>query len=236
MACRVPPELDESQLIAAVEGDATAEVRAHLEQCPHCRARADELARLYAGLRAQLHRLDCPPADELSEFGFGLLPADRQATLQAHLDHCPRCRQELAQLSTYLDSLAADLELSLAERVKVLVARLVRGSEGPILGMAPAGVRGDNDGALIYEAGAVQIAIEMLPAADQPGRTELLGLVSGGDAAGLIVALLEGGRQIASAEVDPIGNFVLPGLAAGVYELSLRGPGLEIQIPELTIS
>jgi anti-sigma factor RsiW len=235
MTCAAPPELDESQLIAAVEGEPTAAVREHLALCPHCRARAEDLARLYAGLRARLYRLDCPPAEDLGELQLGVLAAERRATLQTHLSHCPHCRRELQQLDGYLDSLAAELELSVAERVRVLVARLVRGGGGPILGIAPAGVRGAGDGALIYEAGATQLALEILPAPGRPGHSELFGLVSGWEGAGLIVTLLCDGQPVATAEVDPIGNFVLGDLAPGTYELNLRGPGLEVQLPDLRV-
>jgi hypothetical protein len=118
----------------------------------------------------------------------------------------------------------------------VLVARLVRGGGGPILGIAPAGVRGAGDGALIYEAGEAQLALEILPAPGRPGHSELFGLVSGWEGAGLIVVtLLRDGRPGATAEVDLIGNFVLGDLAPGTYELNLRGPGLEVQLPDLRV-
>jgi len=237
MTCIAPPELNEGQLIAAVEGEPPAQVRDHLERCPTCRARAEDLARLYAGLHARLHRLDCPPADALGEFQLGLLTADQRAMIDAHLSHCPRCRGERAQLDGYLDSLAGDLELNIAERVKVLIARLVRGGgDGPILGLAPAGVRGGDGGTLLYEAGPLQIALEILPAPGSPGRSELLGLISGGDSEGLTTLLHADGRQVAAADVDPAGNFVLSDLAPGTYTLTLRGPGLEVQVPELRVT
>jgi hypothetical protein len=236
MTCVAPPELEEGQLIASVEGDASASVSAHLALCPSCRARAEALADLYGGLRLRLYRLDCPPADELSEFRLGMLDGALQARVASHIGHCPHCRRELAQLDDYLDSLAAELEPSLAERVKVLIARLVRGGGGPILGLAPAGVRGDDDRSLIYEAGDLQLALEILPSAERPGSSELFGLISGGDTAGMRVELRRDGLLASTAEVDPAGNVVITDLPPGSYELTLRGPGLEVQVRDLRIS
>jgi len=42
---------------------------------------------------------------------------------------------------------------------------------------------------------------------------------------------LKGLEQAASAAVDELGNFILPGVIPGEYDLILSGPGLKIQIP-----
>jgi hypothetical protein len=235
MICVAPPELDESQLIAFVDGEAAASVREHLAQCLLCRGRAEDLARVSAGLLARLYRLDCPPVEDLGDLRLGALADDRRATIETHIVHCPHCRRELAQLDSYLDSLSAELEPGIADRVRVLIARLVRGGGGPILGLAPAGVRGDGDDSLIYEAGEIQLALEILPSADSPGRSDLLGLVSGGDMASMTILLARDGQRIITADVDLAGNFVLSDLDAGIYELILRGPSLEVQVPNLRV-
>jgi hypothetical protein len=235
MICTTPPELNESQMIAFVDGDAATNVREHLAQCPFCMDRAQDLARLSAGLRARLYRLDCPTTEDLGDLRLSAIATEQRAALESHLEHCPHCRHELAQLDNYLDSLSAELEPGIADRVRVLIARLVRGGGGPILGLAPVGVRGDGDDSLIYEAGKTQLAIEILPSAGSPGRSDLLGLVSGGDMTSMTILLLRAGQVIAAADVDSAGNFVLSDLDAGAYELTLRGPSLEVQVTDLRI-
>jgi hypothetical protein len=235
MICAAPPELDESQLITFVDGEANEQVREHVAQCPLCRGRAEDLARVYAGLRTRLYRLDCPPAADLGDLKLSTLADDRRAALESHIAHCPHCRRELAQLDSYLDSLSAELEPGIADRVRVLIARLVRGGGGPILGLAPVGVRGDGDESLIYEAGECQLALEILPASGSPGRSDLLGLVSGGDISSMTILLLRDGRLLVAADVDAAGNFVLSDLESGTYELTLRGPSLEVQVPDLRV-
>src|SRR5690606_12728269 len=131
MSCVLPPELEDRDLLAYLDGQTTRRVLAHLEQCAHCRERANRLAQLQTQLTAHLYRADCPQPAELGEYHLNLLPAGRAAEVAAHLAGCPRCRQEVAQLQAYLGSLAPDLEPGLLdiarERVRVLVAQLVSG-------------------------------------------------------------------------------------------------------------
>jgi hypothetical protein len=235
MTCSAPPELNESDLLAAAEGDPPGSVREHLAQCDYCRARAAALAELSVGLRARLYRLDCPPAHDLAEYLLGLLPAEPAGAIAAHLGSCPRCRSEIDMQRGYLDSLAAELEPSLVDRVRVLIARLVRGSGGPIFGLAPAGVRGDLGDTLIYEAGAIQLTVEILPAPAEPGRSELLGLLAGIAGDGMIVELLRAGQPLATATVDAAGNFVFGGLEPGGYSLNLRGAEVAVQVRDLLV-
>jgi anti-sigma factor RsiW len=195
MGCVLPPELDEIQLLAYQDGEADAEVVSHLEQCPHCRGRALRLARFQDRLIAQLYRVTCPDSLELGEYHLGLLSRERMADVAQHLADCPLCRDEVAQLTDYLAELAPDLEVSPLERVKVWVAQLVNvaremGRPGtPGLVPVYAGVRGEDERPLIYEAGNAQIAIEIQDDPEQPDRKMLLGLVTGIESGGIVVHL-----------------------------------------------
>jgi hypothetical protein len=51
----------------------------------------------------------------------------------------------------------------------------------------------------------------------------------------LVAHLLRGGELVSEVAVDGMGNLVIGNLAPGSYELILRGPGLEIQIPDLEV-
>src|SRR5687767_10210544 len=74
MECVDPPELNESQLLAYIDGDAGPAVAMHLARCPACRARAVQLGRLIGRMTVMLYRLDCPPAIDLGEYQLGLVP------------------------------------------------------------------------------------------------------------------------------------------------------------------
>jgi len=122
------------------------------------------------------------------------------------------------------------------------VARLVKGGSwggqpGPgILVPAHAGVRGDQGEPLIYEADKIQIVIEVHDAEDQPGRKTMFGLVIGLDEPHQsLVHLWRAEKQIISVPVEELGNFLIPDLTPGRYELILSGPDLEIHVQNLEI-
>jgi hypothetical protein len=239
MACVSPPELDDKTLLAYIDGEADPEVGAHLERCPHCRDRAQRLARLQDRLTSQLYRFTCPSPAELGEYHLGLLPSDQAADVASHLAECPHCTREIAQLKDYLSELKPDLEFSLQERIRVLVARLVRARRGNgasgALSPAYAGLRGEAEGPYLYQADDIQIAVEIQDDIERQGRKVLLGLVTNTDPQKLEVHLWQADRRITTTPVDELGTFIIPNVAPGNYELILSGPEVEIHIQGLEI-
>jgi len=241
MNCVSPPELDDRQLLTYADGEADRNVATHLEQCPYCLGKARQLARLQKRLTRRLYRLTCPSPAELGEYHLGLLDSAQSATIAQHLQECPHCTREVAQLKSYLSELAPTVEFSPLERVKVLIARRVngawggKGSEGTALAPAFAGIRGGQNGPYIYQVDDAQIAIEVQDDVEQPDRKVLLGLVTGIDTHGLTVHLWQAEQRITTASVDEAGNFVIAHLTPGVYELILSGPEVEIHIQALEV-
>lgn len=239
MACAYPSELTDGDLLAYLDGEASTKVATHAEQCPHCRERAQNLARLQGRLTAELYRIACPSPEELGEYQLKVLPRDHAAAVAGHLDGCPHCSREIAQLQDYLGELAPDLEFSPLERVKVLVAQLVGGGEGwgrsPALAPAYAGLRGAEAGPRLYQAGEAQIAIEIQDDAQNPGRKMVLGLITGIDTRDLVGRLWQAGQLVAEVPVDELGNLIIANLAPASFELILSGPGLEIHIQDLDV-
>ena len=143
-------------------------------------------------------------------------------------------------LSGYLGDLSADLEFSLAERIRVLVAKLVRSGQTDPLGspaMAPAfaGLRGEEDGPRLYQAGEAQVAIEIQDDAMRRDRKTLLGLVTGMDTSELVAHLWLSDQHVGEVPVDELGNLVIPGLVPGSYELILSGLEVEMHIRDLDV-
>ena len=246
MACVSPPELDDRTLLIYLDGQATADVAAHMERCSHCRERAHRLAQQEGHLTTQLYRVDCPSPFELGEYHLGMLPAAQMEAIRHHLDECPHCRSEIAQLEGYLANLAPDLAPDLApgplqqvmEHVRVVVARLVdaRPLGQPALSPAFASMRGGEQEPLIYEAGEIQVVIEIQEDVDRPDHKTILGLVIGLDAPQELKAHLWATEQrLATIPVDELGNFVLSNVLCGSYELMLSGPEIDIHIQDLEI-
>lgn len=243
LTCSLPPEPDDARLLAFLDGQPDEPVAAHLRDCPYCRGRAGRLERMEVVLRSLLYRMSCPPPQELGEYHLGILAARQAQAVGRHIAECPLCAREVAQLHSFLGEFAPVHAPSLAEQIveqiDVLVARLAGGVSGllPTPQLAPvlAGVRGAGAGPLIYEAGGVRVYMTSQPAAAGADRWDLLGLLTGVDAAGFSAYLWQGGWLIATALVDAGGNFVTHDLASAQYELVLSGPGQEIYIERLEI-
>lgn len=241
MTCISPPELDDGTLLIYLDGEADQKVAAHLEQCSHCRERAQRLSRLQERMGAEMYRIACPTPLELGEYHLGVLAGTQANVVARHLDDCPHCSREVSQLNTYLGDLSADLEFSLAERIRVLVAKLVRpGGQTDPLGppaMAPvfAGLRGEDSGPRLYQAGEAQVAIEIQDDAMRGDRKTLLGLVTGMDTSELVAHLWLSDQHVGEVPVDELGNLVIPGLVPGSYELILSGLEVEMHIRDLDV-
>jgi hypothetical protein len=124
------------------------------------------------------------------------------------------------------------------ERVRVLVARLVSG--GPLGQPAPAPafapVRGGAQEPLIYEAGDIQMMIDIQQDVKRPDHRTILGLTIGLEAPQRVEAHLWAAEQcIATVPVDDLGNFVLSDVICGSYELMLCGPKIDIHVQDLDI-
>lgn len=240
MTCVMPPELADHELLAYLDGEAGPEVEAHLQRCPHCRERAEELASIQGWVSAQLHRLSCPDAHELGEYHLGLLSKERTAAVRDHLATCPHCTREVAQLEGYLDHLAPEISTTPLQRVRRLVARLFVPDERPRatgrLAPAPAyAVRGTEEGPRLYRIEEFQIAIEVQEDVAAPGQRILLGLVTGAGTETLEAYLQQAGRSVARSGVDELGNLVFTALAPGSYDLVLRSADLEIRVPKILV-
>jgi hypothetical protein len=238
MNCVSPPPIADRDLLAYLDGETWEDVARHLAQCPHCRERAEELARWQQALMGRLYRHECPPALALGEYHLGLLPPNEAAAVKAHLAACPHCRREVAELDAYLDGLQPSLADHLVDRtveqLRLVIARLLS-PPGPALSPAYAGVRGEEQAPALYEAEEIQIAIEIEDDVDVPGRKVILGLVLGAESPGGEALLWQTGRPIAAAPLDELGNFVIPDIAAGSYDLIVTGPRVEVHIENLDV-
>jgi hypothetical protein len=191
-------------------------------------------------LSAALYRVTCPDAAELGEYRLGMTPSARADVIDQHLRDCPHCNRELAQLDTFMVQVKDDVAFSTAERFKIWIARRVPNVSAGRGSLAPAfSFRGVDDGeadpdrSMVFEAGDAQLMIEIQDDPGAGGRKTLIGLVIGIDLDDLEAHLWLDGQRVATAQVDDLGNFALPNLATGNYELIVTGPDVEIHVQEL---
>lgn len=227
MNCISPPQLEDRQLLAALDGEGGASVAAHLEACPSCRARRDLLASQQGWLEARLFRGDCPSTIELGDYHLGLLPVARSVAIARHVIECPHCTREVAELRAYLVPLAPPQGDGLLEDLKVLVARwLGAPKEGGLAAPGLAVLRGGAPGPLTLEADGILLLLDIQPG--EAGALQLLGQVAAPDQdrwTGAAVELRRDGGLQGQAAVDDLGAFRLSGLSPGLVDLQLLPPG-----------
>ena len=239
--CIEPPELSDARLWEYHDGRAGMDVKKHLERCIYCRARANRLADFHNRLAAKLYRLDCPSSTNLGEYQLGLLSGTKEEVIRRHLGECPHCSAEITQLKNYLGQLAPETDISFVESIKVFVARLIppntllsqTGSSS--LASAAYGLRGEQIGPQLYEAGSYQVSLEAQNDPASTGHRILLGLVTGIGPGSWHAQLTPEEGPVLSEPVDALGNFVISALSVGLYQLLLVGPTTEIYIQNLVI-
>lgn len=211
------PELDEIELIAAADNEASPGVYEHLAACPACAARMQAIADLQGRLHQRLYRLFCPSSDELAAFLQNhMIPTERSRVRQ-HLDGCPQCQAELAMLK---DITAAPLLRPPDQPHRRVVAQPQHPHVPPI-----------GEGS-VYRAGSFQITLNVeLQRGERLPR--LRGAVRGNNARGTVASLICNGRVVSAAPLNEQGTFVLDDLAPGHCSLSLRLPGYEIVVESL---
>ncbi len=239
--CASPPELSSKELWDYLDGRAGPMVRAHLKRCPSCRGRAKELAVFQDGLHMKLKRIACPSSLELGEYHLGILPSADAERIRQHVAGCPACQQEIDQLKGYLQETASDLEFGTAEKVKVILARLLPSGasrsrkKGLTLAPAGAGVRGERGGVSIYQAKTYRITIDIQKDSRHPESQVLVGLATGLPAAKWQAQLYLGDQLITGVHLDDLGNFSMAGVEPGHYHMVLTDLNMEIHIQDLEI-
>jgi len=187
---------------------------------------ADE-SELETELRRSLYRFDCPDAHTLGEYELDVLDTADRTRIAAHVLECDECHAELTTLRDYL---AAPTTLSepVLERVRRIVASLFV----PNPALAYGGLRGGSGtSSRIYQAADITISIA-------PGQTpgSVIGLVVANEPVdGHEVRLLPRQGAPVRTSVDELGNFVVEGLASGLYALEIELADGVLVIEELQV-
>jgi hypothetical protein len=214
--CVSPPELDDKQLLLYLDGEANKEIISHLERCDYCRERAQSLARLQNRLTSRLYRITCPSSLELGKFHLRMLPASQMLLIRQHVQECPHCAQEIAQLEEFFLGDLAPMEDSLLDQARVVIARLVSGTP------TSAALRGEAKGPITLEADGIVILLDIQPSRE--GKVKILGQVAADNQeqwTEAIVELHQGGELQFSTTIDDLGTFHVEGIIPGPKELHI---------------
>ncbi len=210
-------EFDE--IIASLDGEASADTLARIRTDGEFRATTDGYARAQRGLRQRLYRFACPAPQELGDYEAGLLLPAVRTRVAAHITDCPLCLAEVQTLRAFLADEPAPVAADLGTRVRRVVAALLP-APAPL-----AGLRGASASATrLYQAGDVTVALDAMPLTY--GKATLTGLLwredtEPGTFAGSAVALLAGDTLVQTAALDELGNFAFDDLGPGTYTVEV---------------
>lgn len=244
MSCLLPPALDNDQLLSYLAGNAPAEVRQHLEQCPDCHSRLEVLQDWQSWLAKNLYRTPCPSSLELGEYSLGVLSDEQKAKIEQHLAWCSYCKSELQIFDNRDPFLEAapprKAPQQIVDLAQIIIARL-REDLAELQLKTPtralAGMRGQESvKSLIYDADDIEISLLIKPDVTQPTQRMMLGWMSGYEnIQPFEVYLWQGTQQIGKTEIDNLGNFAFSTLLPGQYELMLQSDTQEIYINNLDL-
>jgi len=238
MNCISPPELEDSRLLAYLDGEADQQTRSHLERCEYCRGKANALGRFQDNLTSRLYRITCPTSLELGEYHLRVLPDSQMLLVAQHVRECPHCTREIAQLTDFLSDLTPTLEENLLGKVKVLLARLVGGQTAEA-GSAPAfsALRGEAKGPLVFEADGIVITLDVQSSLQQ--QVSILGQVAADNQdqwIEAVVQLQQADIPELTASLDDLGAFGFEGVRLGSIQLTITSThGIEVLIPNIDI-
>ncbi|MCS6846644.1 MAG: zf-HC2 domain-containing protein [Anaerolineae bacterium] len=243
VTCSCPPALTEDELEAALSGVGDAAVEAHLVQCAYCSARLAAMRRFERTLQARLARQGCPNVSVLGDYALGLLDAEGDRRLEAHLTTCVRCAQELRVIREVLleQKAARPAQHPDAEPTRAgnRLARLMAGLQRTIASLLPMeprlALRGNERTTRILAATARERIF--LEATSHGDRQQLTGQVLSEDSGiwdGAFVEVYHGDDLAAVSVLDDMGEFACDGLTAPHMRVMITAiDGRQIVIPDL---
>ncbi|MDQ6674134.1 MAG: hypothetical protein M3069_25910 [Chloroflexota bacterium] len=219
------------ELTAYADGEASADVVAHVGNCGTCTEQAAGDFRTTRQLRKSLYRFDCPSAHTLGEYQLDLLDVAEHTSVAAHATRCEDCRAELQMLRTFMAA-PIPVPLSVGERLR----RVVASSFTPGPGVAYGGVRGAGQTSTrVFQAGDVTLSVGA-----GLTRGTLIGLAVVAAAppealAGREARLVSGAGASTSALLDDLGNFEFDDIPVGSYVLEVELADRVIVVEELHV-
>lgn len=209
MECTQPPALTEDQLTAVLDGEAAPETLQHLERCPGCSRRLQRARQLESAVRTGLWRWECPPSQTLGDYHLQLLGAEQLAVIARHLDTCPHCAAELADLRAFLAS--GPVPAARPQRPPFRLPRLPRPGEliAAFVPQTPVmALRGSSAGQITAHASGITIFLEFQPVAS---GFELTGQIitekKQDEWVGALVELRQADALTCTATLDEFGEF-----------------------------
>ncbi len=216
--CIDPRQIQEGDLLAYVEGAASAEIKQHVRRCPFCARQAAILRLANLSLTRAFYRLGCPGGETLALYQMNLLSSADQLVVAAHIRNCPACTQEMRTELVSEESWARQALNLLQKALRVLEIQPLMPPTVPQQAW-----RGTENPPQTFEGPTWKILLEFQP--QEAGNSgALVGAIEPQNAAlGSRIWLIQEGTTLAETEVDQFGSFVFESIAPGRYDMVLDG-------------
>lgn len=218
------PAIQEGDLLAYLEGTASAAIVRRIEQSPELLAEAAALRLMDAGLSGALDPDEAVGTDDLLLYQAGLLSPAEARQIEQHLAARPALRTLLAALDLP-DEAAVPAGPALAERLRATGRRILDAVRLALPQQPAAALRGQAQRSYVYQAGAYRIVLAITPPLLDEAIWQLEGQISpDGDQPvpiGASVQAWRGDAVVAGDMVDEAGFFALDQLGAGDYSIQI---------------
>lgn len=241
--CINPAEIEDNDLLAYLEGDASATISNHVANCRYCQREATALQEMDILLATAVANHACPDSDLLWQFATESLT--ETSSEHSHIASCPHCQQEVVAIKNalYTPTLAtnASTNLNLLEQIQQTGRRVLEAvllPESPSL--APA-FRGQAGTEQIYQVAEYRFILVKTPPLVEGGAWRVEGQIISTENPTLTVAgqihFYQEETLIYQEAIDELGYFEGHHLPAGIYRLNLEltTPDLSFNISHLTL-
>lgn len=244
--CTIPNELEAWKLDAYVDGLSLPEVNIHLEKCPACRRKLDEIRQENDLFSMALSRLQCPDTDQLLNYSWNLLDEETSLLIAVHLAKCPHCMAESERLAPSTikeqtnDALSSLSIAELGQRVRLFVAQLL--PPHPLSAVRfdrqmPLTTRGQVSSTKIYAIAELDldIVLDCWMEADQTCTVQgqLLG-VKPEQIESFQVSLLKDQTRVVTQPLSNAGVFTISSVKPDRYDLCFHTEQVQFCIPDIS--
>jgi len=224
--------IQEGDLLAYLDGEASSMVHDHVIHCAVCMAEAMELQQLRVELLAEFFRGSCPSTEQIMQYQIKELPRKQMRDVKKHLADCQHCRAELAELASVLvDKPEPNWldQLTTAGR-QILAAVLLPGPSMPALVLRGKGQQEQTH--QTYQAGNYQVKLTIIAPPLNEGLWQIQGKVTsaGAPSVEMHVHLWQENQMIVADDLDEFGYFELQKVKGGTYTLAVESANTSIVI------
>jgi hypothetical protein len=220
------PQTSDLTLLKYIDGEANSAEAQTIEASEELLQRSQQLASEQKMWQSALYRVECPSSIVLGEYNLQLLSHAEKSTVAGHLNTCPLCTSELAELKNFVGASPKNKLKEFLQSGKRIVAELLEAPKGDLAMQT----RGLGLGARVYIAGGLQFSLSAQPDPGDEKLKSIIGLATGEEADGMVAHLVHEGNSVQISEVDELGNFRFRGLDQGVFDVFVRGEDVTVEI------